>query len=384
MNTQRFKTKTEFIHRSNIKAGGVWEIAIDIGYSAVKLFSPNMVACFPSFARRIDEKFSYVSEPASSIIYKDEETGQRWLVGEVAQDTIENGDTSNSESSLYGRERYGSAMFRVLLETGLALGTLNGDPAERIVIQTGLPEAYMGTDDEEMLIDAFAGDHRFSLRVGSGQWYTYSLHIDRNNVFVMPQPKGTLFSICIDENGKFHPDTKSYLNSPLIVFDPGFGTLDLFSIESGAVKGGETFPDLGMRRVFQEAIKLIKDKYGVNVSVPEMQKHLITGTVMQVDRKNRFSAKEVPIGELLEKANQLVCEEAISRTADVFKLTNYKYLVITGGTSAAWQAQIEETFKNLPTLKIIHGNQNDEMLPYVYSNVRGYYFYRYTKLLKEE
>ena len=39
-----------------------------------------------------------------------------------------------------------------------------------------------------------------------------------------------------------------------------------------------------------------------------------------------------------------------------------------------------KTLKGLPKLKIIHGNQNEEMLPYIYSNVRGYYFYRYTKL----
>ncbi len=381
MNTKRFRTKTEFIQRQNIKANGVWEIAIDIGYSAVKLFSPNMVACFPSFARRVDEKFGYISDPpASSLIYRDEETGQRWLVGEVAQNTTETGDTSNSESSLYGRERYGSTMFKVLLETGLALGSLSGDPAERIVIQTGLPEAYMGTDDEEMLRDAFAGDHRFSLRVGNGQWHTYTMHIEARDIFIMPQPKGTLFSICIDENGKFHPDTRDYLNSPLIVFDPGFGTLDLYSIVSGAVKGGETFQDLGMRRVFQETAKLIKEKYGVNVTVPEMQKNLETGNVTQIDKRNRFSAKEVPIGDLLEEATKKVCDEAINRTADVFKLADFKYLVITGGTSAAWQEQIEETLKGLPKLKIVHGNQNEEMLPYIYSNVRGYYFYRYTKL----
>lgn len=383
MNTKRFRTKTEMIPRNNIKADGVWEIAIDVGYSAVKVFSPNMIACFPSFARRIDDSFRYVNEPpASSLMYRDEATGQRWLVGEVAQNTTETGDTSNSESSLYGRERYGSEMFRVILETGLALGSANGSPAEKIVVQTGLPEAYCNTDDEEMLKDAIAGNHKFSLRIGSGKWQTYSLVIESKNIYVMPQPKGTLFSICIDENGNFHPDTKKYLSSPLIVFDPGFGTLDLYSIVSGAVKGGETFQDLGMRRVLQETSKLIKDKYGVHVSVPEMQKHLETGTVMQIDKKDRFSAKEVPIGDLLEEAAEKICNEAINRTADVFKLTDYKYLVITGGTSAAWQSQIEETFKNLPTLNIIHGNQNEEMLPYVYSNVRGYYFYRYTKLRK--
>ena len=60
---------------------------------------------------------------------------------------------------------------------------------------------------------------------------------------------------------------------------------------------------------------------------------------------------------------------------------NHNYLVITGGTGAAWYNQIKDHFKDMNTLKIIAGNQNDN-IPFIFSNVRGYYMAMYNKLIK--
>ena len=59
MDTSKFKTKTEFIERKNPSVSNVWEIALDIGYSAVKLFGPNIVARFPSYAKRVENANSF-------------------------------------------------------------------------------------------------------------------------------------------------------------------------------------------------------------------------------------------------------------------------------------------------------------------------------------
>lgn len=382
--TSNFRTKTSFIKRKNAKTEGVWEIAIDIGYSAVKLFSPNIVARFPSYAKRVDESFTYAVEtPASSILYKDLETGQMWLVGEKAQDIMTASDTSDSEATLYGRERYYSEMYKVITNTGLGIGLMPNEYGssgnDKLVVQTGLPERYMD-DDEEEIIDSLAGTHRFALKIANGDWQQFDFELQHEDVFVMSQPKGTLFSVCMNTNGTFHANAKKYLSSSVIIFDPGFGTLDIFPILNGTVANGETYQDLGMKRILQETSRLIKDNFKVNIPVPAMQKYLSTGKVRYVNKKSfPIVSKEYEFGDLLADASSMVCQEAIKRMMGAIKLDDYNYMIVTGGTGAAWFNQIKDIFKEFSTLEIIQGNQNDD-LPFVFSNVRGYYYYRYNKL----
>lgn len=381
--TSNFRTKTSFIKRENVRTEGVWEIAIDIGYSAVKLFSPNMVARFPSYAKRVDESFAYASEvPASSILYKDLETGRMWLVGEKAQDIMTVSDTSDSEATLYGRERYYSEMYKVITNTGLGIGLMPNEYGsidnDKLVVQTGLPEKYMA--DEEEIIDSLKGNHHFALKIANGDWQQFSFELQHEDVFVMSQPKGTLFSVCMNTNGTFHTNAKKYLSSSVIVFDPGFGTLDIFPISTGVVGRGETYPDLGMKRILQETSRLIKDNYKVNIPVPAMQKYLSTGKVRYVDKKSfPIVSKEYEFGNLLADASSNVCKEAIQRMMGAIEMIDYNYMIVTGGTGAAWFNQIKNIFKEFTTLEVIQGSQNDD-LPFVFSNVRGYYYYRYNKL----
>lgn len=387
MKTKKFRTKTEFIPRDNSSIPGIWEIAIDIGYSAVKLFCPNMVACFPSYARRVDANFQYaLNAPKESILYRDCTTGQMWLVGEIAQNTMQRGDTSDSEASLYGRDRYESEMFKVISRTGFGIAMQSnefGSPEGRkVIVQTGLPERYMG--DSELLKDALCGKHEFDLKIGTSDWVHYSIDIAFDDIYVMSQPKGTLFSVCIDKNGRFHKDAAKYLSSSVIVFDPGFGTLDLFPINSGVVGHGETYSDLGMKRVLQETSKLLAEcEHRIELPVPAMQKYLETGVVPYMNRKgSEIQSGDFDFTDLLGKANVKVCDEAISRMMNAFNLLDYNYLIITAGTGAAWMSRIQEKFKNVKTLTLLYGNQNDT-LSLIYSNVRGYYLYRFNKLHKE-
>lgn len=106
-----------------------------------------------------------------------------------------------------------------------------------------------------------------------------------------------------------------------------------------------------------------------------MQKWLEVGTVPSFDRRT-LSSSTHPFADILEKESYKVCDEALNTLADAVPLSSYEYMIITGGTGAAWLPRIEEKFKNLNTLTILHGNQNDG-LPFVYSNVRGYYYYLY-------
>ena len=383
MNTKKFRTKTKYMEVDNARVSGVREVAMDIGYSAVKIFSPNCVASFPSYAKRVDKNFSFAGAiPNEAILYRNTDTDELWLVGEVAQNMISAGDTSDSESSLYGRERYFSPMFRVISDCGIGIAMMTNqygykETSDEIVLQTGLPEKYM--NDQSDLKDSLSGVHNFAIKIGSGEWKFFRENIKQDNIFVISQPKGTLFSACIDNDGRFIPNAEKYLSSSIMVFDPGFGTLDLFPIISGVVQSGETYSDLGMKRVLQETSKLIKENYNIDIPVPSMQKCLETGTVRYINKRT-FESKDYPFDKLLAEASNKVCEEAIMRMANAFNyMADFDYIIVTGGTGAAWLHNIEEKFKNM-TLQILHGNQNNEDLSFIYSNVRGYYMYRLNQL----
>ncbi len=383
MKTKRFRTKTEMIETDNKGLDNYWEIAIDIGYSAVKLFGPNIIASFPSYARRVSSDFQFAGiAPKESILYRDS-NGQCWIVGEVAQNTMQSGDTSDSENTLYSRDRYANPMFKVVAEAGLGIAMRDNEfgsaKGKEIFVQTGLPGRYMS--DSADISEILAERHVFDLKIGAGAWEHFDFTISQNNIDVMSQPKGTLYSICVEKDGRFRKETTSYLSSSMLVFDPGFGTLDLFPINHGTTGKEETFPNLGMKRVLSETSDLIFKEYGVEIPVSAMQKYLETGTV-RVFNKKEMKSQDKPFDELLAKASRKICEEAIDSIINAIPLSDYNYFVITGGTGAAWYNYISEKFKDLETLTIIKGNQNDE-LSLVYSNVRGYYYYRRNKLLKE-
>nr|WP_297765700.1 ParM/StbA family protein [uncultured Butyrivibrio sp.] len=389
MNTKKFRTRTEILNRNNGKHPGIWDIAIDLGYSGVKLISPNKVACFPSYAVRIDEEIQYLSgAPESSIMYRNNKTNELWLVGEFAQNQMMITSSDESERSMYGRDRYGEPMFNVVTATGFGIALMEneyGSPnTDTLVVQTGLPEGYL--EDTPLLKGSMAGHYDFSLKVGNKPWIDFNFDVNADNVYVMSQPKGSLFSVCIKNDGNMHEDVNKYLSSNVIIFDPGFGTYDLFIINNGAVVKGDTTQNLGMRRVFHETSQLIKEKYGVQIPVPAMQKYLETGKVRSIDR-NTLKTEEYDFEELLQMTSAKVCDEAISRmfkaVGGIEQIIDYNYLIITGGTGSAWLSIIREKLKNISTLNIIPANQNDGSLALLYSNVRGYRYYRFTKLAKE-
>lgn len=376
--TQAFKTKTILLPRENPKTEKYWGISIDVGYSSVKIFSPNMIASFPSYAKQVP--FGTADHPIGGlektcIAYRDENNNE-YFVGAIAQDSVKVGDSDNSTASLYVRNRYFSPEFKVISRVGLALGMMrnvHGDPSGKILhVQTGLPPEYLSTDSSDLKY-CFEGHHEFSVKLGANPWITYSFDVLPENIEIMPQPMGTLISIATDKNGGQLPDAKKYFSSNLIIVDPGFGTLDTFDIKNHYLSNSKTWDNLGMHRVMKETSNLIKERYDTVIPVPAMQKLLGDGYFKtKFDPKTR-QVKTVDFTDILAEANKKVCAEALV-TIDGFYnyLQDEDYLVVTGGTGAAWFDMIKDYYSGIETLKIISGAQNDN-IPAIFSNVRGYY-----------
>ena len=374
--TSQFKTKTEIKEANNGGIKGVWPIAIDVGYSSVKVFSPNSTGIFPSFAQVFEPEI-VGTLPKTSLIYKDLDTGNTWLVGEAAQNNVEQDNATISEEAVFGRARYDDPMFLVILRTGLALGHRQnqfGTPDDKpIYVQSGLPPKYLKTDTNT-LKNIIAGRHHFSLRIGNAPEEVFDFTIEKSHIDIMAQPTGTLFSVATDNSHHFVKNAGDFFNKNVLIFDAGFGTLDIFPIRNNVVQDKQTFPEYGMRQVLNRTIKKIYEEYNTEVSLIGIQTCLGNGFVRCHDK---WKSHNEPFSDMLDEANREVCDEALERIGQIYSLYEYEYFVITGGTGAAWNELIRDKLSGIEGLKVVAGNQNDTNLPFTMANVRGYYMYMY-------
>lgn len=382
--TQDFKIKTKFIERDNGTVEGAWICGIDIGYSSVKVYSPNAIAMFPSFAEKDNSR--QIGTPGPNFIkYKNLITGEEWIVGDVAQKNIRQSDTSYNDNSLYGRERYDDPMFLVLIDTALGLSCRKnkyGDPSGKTIkIESGLPSAYLDSD-KPLLTKALSGRHHFSLRVGAGPEEIFDIDIKDSDIDIMEQPMGTLMSIAINNEHRFIREANDFFNKNVIIFDGGHGTLDTFVIKSNRVLDRQTFPEYAMKEVLGKTIDRIRNELNIEVSPVAIQKALESGHVIKHDR---FSSENIEFSNILKEENEKTFNDAIENIGRSYPLFEYDYFVITGGTGAAWINKIKDKLKGVTGLQIIDANQNDPDLPFDFSNVRGYYMFLYqNELVKQK
>lgn len=377
-----FKTKTIIQGRQNPTFDSeFWIAAVDVGYSAVKAFSANSITCFPYYARKVDPSALTLKTPDSSDIQYRDSNGT-WNVGALAQNMISSDEAMDSAATMYGRNRYYSPMFLVTARTGIALSMLSnqyGSPNGKTpIIQTGLPPAYMKSDSA-FLIDVLSGHHTFEVKVGTGKWTKFDFDLPKENIYIMPQPMGSLISAGTDNKGKETYEAKKLNSSNLLIVDGGFGTLDVFNVKNGQLSSIETFDDLGMKRVFGDTANEIYKKFNVEVPIYAMQKYLQDGNVKVFDRAN-MKTELKSFADILDEQNKKVCMEAINRLRTMYNdFLDYQYIIVTGGTGAAWMPYIKDFLKNMEGLNVIGANQNDT-LSHVFSNVRGYYLLRNKKL----
>ena len=378
--SRAFKTPMAYLPQDNLKKGDMWTLALDIGYSGVKGMSPNSTFCFPSFAREQDK--SIIGNPTSTdILYKDE-AGKQWIVGPLAQSLLRDNDTTDSHTTLYERNRYFSQMFLVLARVGMAFGlrrNVYGGPKDpkNIFFQTGLPPAYLNADSP-LLIDALEGRHVFSVKIGQDDWEKHNIMITSDRINILEQPMGAVFSASKTDDGTTvnGPNGKPIVNDRILVLDGGFGTLDAISIFNRLVEDNmNSFSDLGMKAVIGLLSEKLLKQHGVEVSIHAMQKALEEGNVIKTNKRSR-TQEILPIEDLLKACNKTICENAMNRIDAAYDyLSSHRYLLLAGGTCAAWRPLITQRYSKMTSLSIISADQNDRLGP-VFSNVRGYYLFR--------
>ena len=372
MDTKKFRTRQEF-NSLSLPKGKDYIVALDVGYSGTKVFYETGYACFPSYAKLLDDHMMNVPDH-KDIIYRNDETGETYLVGYNAQNMADG--TNDTDSELYSRKRYTDPRFRIICYTAIGIAAMKKTDDRKIIIQTGLPASYL--NDAVSLRKAITEMPRFSLKIGAQKdWISFDIKIDSGNIFVMPQPMGALYSTIIYNNGSFTKDAMSMLKGSVMVLDAGFGTFDFYGIKDRHVDCQDSIDDISMRQVFIKTTQNISKEFGEEIRVPALQKNLSTGYVTCIDEEDMGSCDK-DFSALLEKANNEVFETAKVKIRSVTKpFRGYQYVIVDGGTGEAWFDKIRDWLSNMKTLQIVPSNINDK-LPFIYSNARGYYMFRYT------
>ena len=380
MNIYDFKTKSEYIPRKNVSVDGYWPIGIDVGYSGVKVYAPNAVLCFPSFARVRREGIAEVGKMKNSdILYRDDK-GVLWDVREMANNSLSPNDVDDSMNTLYSRYRYHNPMFKTLAETSMAMAMRANKigakkEEDKLKIVSGLPAKYH-IADAAPLRNVLEGHHRFDLKIGSNPWETYEFEIEKEDLVILQQPLGAYYSTCLNNNADMTAlGNRIYRKLEVVIMDGGFGTIDgcLISAKTHKVTNKETFPAGAMKEIFRRTVADIQDIYGTEIAVHAFQRYLQTGKIPVVDRVARRK-KEVSFADILERHTRQLCIETMTRMELAYdSFIGTDMLVVAGGTGAAWYEQLKDRYKEMG-IEVIQSSPSDN-LSSVYDIVRGYYLF---------
>lgn len=379
VNTKNFRTKQEFITKMNPK-GKDYIIGLDAGYSGMKVFYENGLFCFPSFAKKIDEE-TFTGTDEKDILYRDLETNELFVLGYTAQNMVMSSDTNDTDGELRTRKRYGNRKFQILCKAAIACALKGKKDNRKIVIQTGLPSAYVDADKRDMVKELCKPAH-FQLRVGMEDWKEFHLELDADAVHCdMPQPAGSLYSVVIGNDGKYVQNARDFLYGNTLVLDAGFGTFDFYGLKNRTIACKESIDEIGMYEILKHTSKKILDELNEDINIQALQKNLEQGTVVYVD-EDEMRSDEKQLSPMLEEAVDEVYKEAFDRTKAVTNsFRDYRNIIVTGGTGEAWIDKFRSSLANMKTIRVVPGNVNDH-LPLVYSNVRGYYFARYNQNIR--
>lgn len=379
MDLKLFNTPQEII-AGKYPVKNFWIISVDIGFSSVKGVAPNKRFCFPSYVKKMDS--SLMSVDNDDIYYRDNDG--MYLIGTKAQDLVRADDTNDTNSS-FDRNRYFTKEFVILARTAVAIGLMTneerGNQAQlRPFVQTGLPAAYLKADAPKIKA-AFSQPGSYDIKIGMGKWMHFENTLKSDDISVMSQPAGTLNSILFDDNGEPRKESRGIMEKNIIIADIGFGTFDPYGVINREKVLEESINNLGMKKVLEVASNYIYKDYNMDIKIPQMRKFMKTGSFKVVDITN-MTSKSVDIAPYIEKACQEVATEAARKLYEMAGyFQDYDILVVTGGTGAAWFDYFKSALAGMEDLKIIPGNDGNELQVY-YANARGYYMSAYRRLRK--
>lgn len=377
-NTKIYRTKHEFYRfAGRLPRTKDYIIGLDAGYGGMKAWYEDGYFCFPAYARKITGETLNLFDDRD-ILYRDEETGEIYMLGYTAQEMAEAGDTNDTEAESSGRKRYWNKKYQILCKAaiGICLLSRSKDDKRPIFLETGLPASYVKGDSGDMKRSLSQKMH-FSLKIGNNPWIEINTAIEKDKIHIMPQPAGALYSALISNNGEYIADARKYLFGKTLVADFGFGTADFYGIKNRQLTCCESVANTGCGEIMKRVSEMILEEYGEDIREQALQHHLETGFVTCFNEQT-MRQEEKPIDNFVKKASNDVFLEAMEQLKSATNsFRGYQQLIIAGGIGEGWIGKIKEYLSGMKSLEISQANANDTSIPLYYSVARGYYLYRY-------
>ena len=381
--TNLYRTRHEFFNiPMQLPKAPKFIVGLDAGYSGMKVWYERGYFCFPSFVKELtDESLNLFDE--KDILYRDNDTGKTYMLGYTAQEMVESGDTNETDSETYDRKRYWNPKFQILCKAAIGLAIMSREKEDKrpIFLETGLPASYLKADSSAMK-ESLTKPFNFSLKKGNKPWVNINLQITSENIHLMAQPAGALYSALIGKDAKYSADTKKLLFGKTLVADFGGGTADFYGIKNRRIVCCEALLNIGSGEILKRVSKLIMDEYGEDIRSQALQHNLETGYIICLNEET-MEQESKPIGELVKQASHEVFLEAMMRSRSITNtFRDYETLIVAGGTGEAWFEDIQQYLAGMKTLQILPSNINATDVPFLYSVARGYYQFRYMSMAK--
>lgn len=253
------------------------------------------------------------------------------------------------------QDRLANESYKILTE--LALGALAGKEEQvDAVVVTGVPSNQIKTKEAANLKAFLQGTHL--VKVDSRE-----IIIRVKDVFVLPQPVGTIMSLYLDSEGFVKQE--SYETEKIAVIDIGNGTTDLDYIQG--LKRQDEFLSIptGMYDVYNYIARKINEEEPNAGARAEIVEEYFASAAYKVSKR-----KVIPFEDIKEKAIQEIGTELKNRISQHWKFWDrFDEIILTGGGAHVFADTIRQL---IPDVKVMKEPQ--------FRNADG--FYRYAQYIK--
>lgn len=358
-------------------------VSVDVGYGGVKVFSMKGIHSFPSLLFRI-RKDNLMMDSDTDIKYKDE-YGNLWYIGDRARDSLETGSRQIDGDEFYSNKRLMTDEYLILMRVAIYLGLCDENyrfslKNKHVRLCTGLPEEdvekYSG-----QLRKAIAGHHYFQISVGGREWQKVNFDIDSDDIEILSQPMGTIYSMAFDLYGNI-PRADLITDKNVLVLDGGMFTFDTYLSNRADQGTSKTWEDFAMYEVHLKVRDIIHENTGRYINEFDIEKYIIDKDhpcTIRYKGNQRYYFGDDYLETVRLMSQQLA--RKLKRTYDEFN--DIDVVIATGGTGMVYYPYLKEMLSVDELL--LAESKGGELGEFdaVFSNVVGFFKFL-TYLIKME
>ncbi len=340
-------------------------VGIDVGFGFTKAYNGTNSIIFKSLIGDVtDIQFrSLLGDEASSSNLHITLEDKSYFIGSYAE------LQSSIRESTLDQDKLLEDFVKILAITAAGLCT---DTSAPINVVSGLPVAYLKRDTKKFK-EMIRGKHEITYHSKDGKDVKKQVNIDQ--IYVIPQPIGSIFNLIFDDNGKIKD--RALATQKLGVVDIGFKTTDLSIFDHlQYIERGSSTMDTGISKCFSVIANKLRQESNINIELYRMFKFIESGLI-------KIRGKEYNISNLKKR---VYTHSAAAIASDLNRLWENDWdidsIILSGGGSIELAGYLSPNIEGnvIPITKNVDARFN---------NVQGYckfgrYKWGYTKYLENQ